>query len=59
MKQLTDDQKNEIYGFTYVVLTVNPFISEKDFYKKILHFAKSRKMPIKAVKEYIKDGETK
>lgn len=59
MKQLTDEQKNELYGFSYIVLTVNPFISEKEFYKKIIHFAKSKKMPIKAVKDYIKDGDTK
>lgn len=57
MKILTDDQKNDLYGFSYVVLSVNPFISEKEFYKKILHFAKSRKMPIAAVKKYIKESK--
>lgn len=57
MKALTDEQINDIYGFTYVVLTVNPFISEKDFYKKIIHFAKARKMPISAVKKYLKESE--
>ena len=57
MKTLTDEQINDIYGFSYVVLTVNPFISEKEFYKKIIHFAKSRKMPISAVKKYLKESE--
>ena len=57
MKALTDEQKNDIYGFTYVVLTVNPFISAKDFYKKIIHFAKSKKMPITAVKKLLKESE--
>ena len=57
MKALTDEQKNEIYGFLYIVLTVNPFISEKEFYKKIIHFAKSRKMPITAVKKLLKESE--
>lgn len=57
MKTLTDEQKNEIYGFSYVVLTVNPFISEKELYKKIIHFAKSKKMPVLAVKKYLKESE--
>lgn len=57
MKILTDEQKNELYGFSYVVLTVNPFISEKEFYKKIIHFAKSKKMPIAAVKKLLKESE--
>ena len=57
MKQLTAEQQNYLYGFTYVVLSVNPFISEKEFYKKVLHFAKSKKMPIKAVKELLKGDE--
>ena len=29
MKALTDEQINDIYGFSYVVLTLNPFISKK------------------------------
>lgn len=57
MKILTDEQKNELYGFSYVVLTVNPFISEKEFYKKIIHFAKSKKMSIAAVKKLLKERE--
>lgn len=57
MKVLTDEQLNELYGFSYVVLSVNPFISEKEFYKKIINFAKSKKMPITAVKEYLKESE--
>ena len=57
MKQLTDEQKADIYGFVYIILSVNPFISEKLLYKKVLNFAKSRKMPIKAVKEYLKRGD--
>lgn len=59
MKQLTAEQQNELYGFSYVVLTVNPFISEKEFHKKVLHFAKSKKMPIKAVKELLKGDDKK
>lgn len=61
MKTLTEEQKNDIYGFSYVVLTVNPFISKEDFYKKIINFAKSKKMPIKSVKKYLEeeDGEIK
>lgn len=57
MKQLTAEQQNEIYGFVYLVLSINPFISEHLLYKKVMHFAKARKMPIKAVKEYLKRGE--
>lgn len=57
MKQLTTEQKNELYNFSYVVLFVRPFISEKELNKVLLHFAKSKKMPIKAVKEYLKRGE--
>jgi hypothetical protein len=57
MKILTDEQKNELYGFSYVVLTVNPFINEKDFYKEIIKFAKRKNMPIEAVKKYLKESE--
>lgn len=59
MKQLTPKQKLDIYGFLYVVLSVHPVISEAELYKKLLHFAKSEKMPIKAVKEFLKRGEPK
>lgn len=57
MKQLTTEDKNDLYNFSYVVLSFNPFISEKELKKKLLHFAKSKKMPIKAVKEYLKEDE--
>lgn len=57
MKQLTAEQQNDLYNFSYVVLFVKPFISKKEFTKTMLHFAKSKKMPIKAVKEYLKEGE--
>lgn len=57
MKTLTDEQKNELYGFTYVILSVNPFIGEKELYKKVKHFAKNKKMPMAAVKKILKESE--
>lgn len=59
MKQLTVAQLNELYGFSYDVLSVKPLISEKELYKKMIRYGKSKKIPIKAVKKIIKDGETK
>jgi len=57
MKTLTDEQKNEIRNFAYLVLTINPFISEKILYKNIINFAKNKKMPVTAVKKYLKESE--
>lgn len=57
MKQLTAEQINDLHNFSYVVLCINPFISDKELNKKLLHFAKSEKMPIKAVKELLKGSE--